>query len=125
MDTEVRLLGGLYIFYHGISLVVLAFAAFIAGAIGLFTGEFEGIVVGSAIACALFVIGLVTALPGIIAGWGLLNYRPWARILAIIVAFLDIWSIPFGTALAIYAMYVLFSGKSDRVFNRRYEYHYG
>jgi hypothetical protein len=125
MDAQVRLLGWLYIFYHGLSLVVLAVAAFIAGAIGLFTGEVEGLVIGSAIACGLFAIGIVTVLPGIIAGWGLLNYRPWARILAIIVALLDIWSIPFGTALAIFAIYTLFSGKSDRVFNRRYDYHYG
>jgi len=125
MDAQVRLLGWLYIAYHGFSFIVLMFVAFAVGVAGLFAGDLEATAVTTAVSCLLVAIGLVAALPGIIAGWGLLSYRPWARILAIIVAVLDIWSIPFGTALAIFSLYVLVSGKSDRVFSRRYDYHYG
>lgn len=125
MREQVRLLGGLYILYHGLSLVILLIVAFVVGAAGLFAGDLEALAITTAVACGLAVLAAVTALPGLIAGWGLLSYRPWARILAIIVALFDVWSIPFGTALAFYAMYVLFSGKSDHVFSRRYDYYYG
>lgn len=124
MNGQIRLLGILYILYHGFSLVVLMFVASVVGFAGLFAGDLETTAVTSVVACGLMAIGLVAALPGIIAGLGLLRFRPWARILAIIVAVLDIWSIPFGTALAIFALYVLVRGKSDRAFTRRYDYHY-
>ncbi len=124
MNAQVRLLGWLLIFYHGFSLVVLMVVAFFVGFAGLFAGDLEATAITSLVACGLVALGLITALPGIIAGWGLLGYRPWARILAIIVAVLGIWSIPFGTALAIFALVTLVSGKSDRVFNRRYDYNY-
>lgn len=125
MDSQVRLLGWLYIWYHGFSLVLLMLAAFAVGVAGLFAGDLGTTAITTVVACGLAALAVVTVLPGIIAGWGLLNFRPWARILAIVIALLDIWSIPFGTALAIYAMYILFSGKSDRVFSRRYDYYYG
>lgn len=43
------------------------------------------------------------------AGWGLLQYKPWARIVAIIAAILGILHFPLGTALGIYALWVLLS----------------
>lgn len=124
MRDQVRLLGILYILYHGLSFAVILLAALVVGAAGLFSGDFEAFAITSMVACGLAILAMVTVLPGIIAGWGLLKFRPWARILAIVVALFDLWSIPFGTLLAIYAMYVLFSGKSDHVFSR-YGYYYG
>ena len=47
----------------------------------------------------LAVIVLVVSLPGLIGGIGLLQFKPWARILAIILSALDLFNIPFGTAL--------------------------
>ncbi len=99
--------------------------AFAVGVAGFFAGDWRVAAITTTVAFGLAVVAVLAVLPGIIAGWGLLSFRPWARILAIIIALLDIWSIPFGTALAIYAMYVLFSGKSDRLFSRRYDYYYG
>ena len=76
MDSKVRLLGWLYIFYHGFSLLILAVVAFAALTLGLFSGDADGFVIGTIVACALIILGFVTALPGIIAGWGLLNANP-------------------------------------------------
>ncbi len=125
MRDQIRLLGWLFIIYHGFSLVILMLIATVVGVAGLFSGEVELMALASVVASGLFVLSMVTVMPGILAGWGLLNFKPWARILAIIVSVLDIWSIPIGTALAVFALYVLVSGKSDRVFSRRYDYHYG
>ena len=52
---------------------------------------------------------------GFIAGWGLLQYERWARILALILGFISLFTnIPFGTALGIYTMWVLLSSDSER-----------
>lgn len=53
-----------------------------------------------------FFICLFIALPSLIAGWGLLNNRSWAMILALIVGCLSLFSFPIGTAVGIYTIWV-------------------
>lgn len=57
------------------------------------------------------------------AGFGLLNRRPWGRIVAIIAAILALLKFPFGTALGIYTLWVLAPGASgleyDAIADRR------
>ena len=60
-------------------------------------------------------LGLV-ALPQIAGGLGLLRYKEWARILTLVVSFLSLPNIPFGTALGIYSMIVLFNPETVRLF---------
>jgi hypothetical protein len=48
-----------------------------------------------------------TAALALIAGFGLLNRRPWGRVIAIIAAVLALLKFPFGTALGIYTLWVL------------------
>ncbi len=43
----------------------------------------------------------------IIAGWGLFDRSSWARPMAIVASFVSILSIPFGTALGIYSLWVM------------------
>ena len=59
-------------------------------------------------------ITLVKAAAGFFAGWGLLRRESWARILALIIAFLTLLNIPVGTALSIYTLWVLLPEQSDR-----------
>jgi hypothetical protein len=64
----------------------------------------------------LSVIGIlvvVKAAAGFLAGWGLLQREPWARMLTIVLAFLALFNIPFGTALGIYTLWVLLPAESD------------
>jgi len=56
---------------------------------------------------------IVSAL-GIIAGWGLIERRPWARTMAIVFGCLALLNIPLGTALGIYTLWVLGSSDSGR-----------
>ena len=56
------------------------------------------------------------ALPLIIAGVGLLSFKPWARILAIIISILNLLQFPFGTALGFYGIWVLFSRDGQALF---------
>jgi hypothetical protein len=59
---------------------------------------------------------LVSSAPSIVAGIGLTFFKPWARILAIVVSILHLLNIPFGTALGIYGLWVLFSPRSESLF---------
>jgi hypothetical protein len=53
------------------------------------------------------------------AGVGLLQYRDWARTLAIVMAVLLLFHFPIGTAVAIYAFWVLFSKEGQEYYKAR------
>jgi hypothetical protein len=50
---------------------------------------------------------------GFLAGWGLLNREPWGRVLALVLGFLALIHVPFGTALGIYTLWVLLPADSE------------
>ena len=56
---------------------------------------------------------LAKAAAGFVAGWGLLQREPWARMLTIVLAFLALFHIPFGTALGVYTLWVLLPSAAD------------
>ena len=64
---------------------------------------------------------LALAAGTVAAGVGLLQYRDWARVGAIIVAVLLIFHFPIGTAVAVYAFWVLFSQEGQRYYKSRSE----
>jgi len=59
---------------------------------------------------------VVLSAPEIIAGIGLLKRLEWARILTLVVAFFNLLSLPFGTALGIYSIIILFKEETVRIF---------
>jgi zinc-ribbon domain len=61
---------------------------------------------------------LAGAVAGFLAGWGLLNYRPWARILTLVLGVISLIHIPIGTALGIYTLWVLLPAESEREYRR-------
>ena len=68
---------------------------------------------------ALFAIPLISVSIGsILAGIGLLNHRDWARILALIIAAFMLAGFPFGTAIGVYAFWVLLSSDGSRSYKR-------
>ncbi len=61
---------------------------------------------------------IATGVIGLIAGWGLYERRSWARILAIVLAFLSLFHPPFGTAIGIYTLWVLMPAASEAEYQR-------
>jgi hypothetical protein len=57
---------------------------------------------------------LAKAACGFIAGWGLLHREAWGRIIALVLAFISLFNIPFGTAIGVYTMWVLLPGASQQ-----------
>jgi hypothetical protein len=54
----------------------------------------------------------------VIAGIGLLRYREWARVLALVLAAFMLIGFPFGTAIGIYAFWVLLSNEGSASYRR-------
>jgi hypothetical protein len=64
---------------------------------------------------AIFV--LAKAACGFIAGWGLLQREPWARIVALVLGFIALFHIPFGTAVGVYTLWVLLPAQSQEEYD--------
>ena len=125
MDTHVKVLGVLYLVVSGLTLLTALFLVLaiggVAGIVGMTAAGSEEAAVSIPIlgiaGTALGALLLLLALPGLLAGWGLLSYRPWARILALVLSLLNLLNIPFGTALGIYGLWVLLNKDTERLFN--------
>ena len=61
---------------------------------------------------------IVTALASMAIGVGLMQRESWGRIAALILAFLALLSVPFGTALGIYTLWVLLPARSEVEYER-------
>jgi hypothetical protein len=123
MQTHVKVLGVLY-------LVVSAFFLLVALFLLLTMGGVAGIVGATAdpedAAIAIPVLGIagtalaiflgVFSLPGLATGYGLLQRKPWARILGIVLSAISLINIPFGTIVGIYGLWVLLNKETERLF---------
>lgn len=54
----------------------------------------------------------VMAVLALVAGYGLLTRRPWARVLGIVIGILSLLKFPLGTALGVYTLWVLAPAQS-------------
>lgn len=61
---------------------------------------------------AVFILGKAAC--GFIVGWGLMRREPWARIIALILGFLSLFNVPFGTAVGVYTLWVLLPAQSQQ-----------
>ena len=108
---HVRTLGILWLVYAAVrlmqSLALTTFAHYEWGFFDRMPLFFPGLirVAGGVSMVYSIVVGL--------AGWGLLERRPWARMLAIVLAVLALFRFPLGTALGIYTLWVLAPAQSE------------
>ena len=123
METHVKTLGILHIVFGALgvlaALVILLVFGGVAGIVGA-TSHMEdariAVPILGAIGTFVFFVVLLLSLPGLIAGIGLLQLRPWARILTIVLSIFELIHVPFGTALGIYGLWVLLSQGTERMF---------
>ena len=92
-----------------IALVILVFFGGLAGVV--IADEDPDAEQGAAVLGLIGTIGFfvvaVFSIPGLIGGIGLLKFRSWAQTLTIIVSVLNLLSIPFGTVVGVYGLWVL------------------
>ena len=69
----------------------------------------------------LMLLMLILTIPKIAVGFGLLRFRPWARSIGTVIAILELLNFPIGTALGIYALWVLLATETDPLFSPRFQ----
>lgn len=126
MEKHVRILGILHIVKGGLylcgALCIMAVFGGITGLVGWF-GEGPDAAVAipilGLIGGAITILLIILSVPSVLAGWGLLNYRNWARILTIVLSILDLFNIGLGTALGVYGLWVLLPTETEALFRPR------
>jgi len=116
MEKHVTVLGVLYIAFGalGILAAIVVFTAVVGG--GILSGDSEAMAITAIVGPAIALFLLILSAPGVIGGIFLLKWRPWARILILILGFLNLLNIPFGTILGIYTIWVLLKNETTQLF---------
>jgi hypothetical protein len=122
MESHVRVLGWLNVIFGGlgvlISFAILGGIVAVSSVFGI--GGEEALLPIHIIAIVGGIITLITlllSLPAILVGYGLLNLRPWARILGLVMGGLSLFHVPIGTALALYTFWVLLKPETEALFH--------
>lgn len=84
--------------------------------IGTVSGDRTAAFTMGAIGIVIAFVLVIIAIPGLVAGFGLLQRKNWARVLCIVIAALHIFGFPIGTAIAVYTLWVLLNDETARMF---------
>ncbi len=107
MQVHVPIVGWLLIVSNALFLVIGGLVFLLLVGIGFATREPEPTWILAAVGTFVALLLAALAIPGLVAGAGLLARKSWARILAIVVAVLSLANFPLGTLIGAYALFVL------------------
>ena len=116
MDQHVTVLSILYIGCGALFLCAAGIVfVFVVGG-GLLSGEAEAIWITSGVGTVIAVFLTMLGAPGIVGGIGLLKRAEWARILVLVLGFLNLVNFPLGTLLGIYTIWALMRTEANEYF---------
>lgn len=115
MKAQIELLGILHIVYSSLGILIAIVCLVFFSGIGYMSGDETAMGILGLIGFLTAGFLVIVSIPGLIAGIGLLKFKPWSRILAIVVSCLDLFNIPFGTALGVFTLYVLMNDEAIRM----------
>ena len=122
MKSHVDFLGVLFVVWGLLTVVIgLSTLALGVGAVALITSASRGGgQVAAGITAAAFTtlafIALRWCAAHVIVGLPLRRHTPWSRMMALMLGSVDLLLLPYGTALGIYALYVLLNEKGKTLF---------
>jgi hypothetical protein len=124
MQTHVKVLGVIYLAVGGCMLIAALFLVLTMGGVASIVGataephdaEIAIPVLGLAGTALASFLGIF-ALPSLITGYGLLTFRPWARIVGIVLSAVSLINIPIGTLIGAYGLWVLLNKESEHLFD--------
>lgn len=116
MGTHVKVIGWFWIVLGALGAIgALCLGTTLAGG-GLFSEDATAILVTATVASICGGFLFIESALNIIAGFGLLRFSSWARILVIILAIVNLISFPVGTALSIYTLWAMFNAEGKQLF---------
>lgn len=123
MLTHVKVLAVLYLVLSALGVLGALFMMMMfgvaAGSVGL-SGDPDAAMAApiiTLIGSGFVIFLLIVSIPGLVLGWGLLQLKPWARILGIVLCAINLINIPIGTVLGAYGLWVLLNAETERLFS--------
>jgi hypothetical protein len=124
MKKHVDVVAGLYLISGGLSVLIGAAMLLLGLGAAALAGSVEaggtGVALAAGIAAGTFLgiaaVALVWAAVHLWNGWALRRCGEWARAVAIVLAVLNLFVLPFGTALGVYALWVLLNEETRSLF---------
>ena len=68
----------------------------------------------------MLIYAAIFAVPSFIAGYAMLKRKQWARTASIVAAVMETMSFPFGTAVAVYSFWFMFSDAGKSLYDNSY-----
>ena len=129
MKSHVDFVGVLFIVWGLLTVLVgVSTLALGVGAVALITSASRGgggQVAAGITAAAFATLAFIAILWGtahVIVGVPLRRLTPWSRLIALMLGSLDLLLLPYGTALGVYALYVLLTEDAKRLFQPSVRY---
>jgi len=122
MATHVKVLASLFVVIAALLLVGAFFLPLVLGFVGTLvgtSGDPDAATVGAFLGltgAVLSVVLVCLAVPFVICAYGLFKFRPWARIMGIIMSAIALTKVPLGTLVGIYGLIILFQKKTEELF---------
>lgn len=116
MEKHVTLVAVLNIAFGILGLLAAVFLFVGVIGAGIISGDSETMTIAAIVGTAIAFLLAVTSVPEVIGGFGLLKHKPWARILVLVIACLDLLLIPIGTLIGIYELWVLLNEETVTLF---------
>jgi len=115
MDTHVKVVGWLWIVNGVASILMVIIGLTVINWPGNVPSPQDSILVTSGVLC-VFIPGIIA---DFVAGYGLLKYKAWARILSIILALINLvflCALILPAALGIYTLVIMFNEETKALF---------
>lgn len=122
MADHIRIVAILHIIFGALTIMGALALMVVFGGIATFIGASGGhdalpaVPIVGGIGIIICAVLLIVGVPGLVAGIGMLKFRPWARTLGIVVSAIDLIHVPLGTALGVYGLWALLSKEGEALF---------
>jgi Ni,Fe-hydrogenase I cytochrome b subunit len=107
MEKHINVVAALHIGFSILGIIIGGIVFVVLYFVRDISGDPDAEMVLTIIANVMVIFVIIFSLPGIIAGIGLFKRKEWARILTLIISVLDLFNIPFGTAVGVYSIWAL------------------
>lgn len=115
-DKHIDIAGYLHLGLGALVMLAGLIVMLIMGGVGILSQDAAAFVASLGVGVGIGVLLLIIGLPSMIAGFGLVRRRSWARTLALVISVVNLFNFPFGTALGVYTFWVLLKDESRTQF---------
>jgi len=118
MEKHVTVLGAFFIAFHVQEILASGILFITLVGLSMFVRGAGEVAVASAVLVGAASLLVFLGLAGLVAGVGLLKRQAWSRVLGLVLGLLNLLNLPFGTALGIYAIWVLTRDEAIELLDR-------